>query len=144
MGYWMHLHLLSAALSPGVLEAVNAGIDLIEREPQRRSRLFDNVARVASGLRARGLEAAGATPIVALMAPPNMDMHRGCALFDKLGIFLSAIEFPVVPRNAQRYRISLMMNHTEADIDRLLNAIDEVWEDHNKRSPSSVRTDVSA
>ena len=136
-------YIFSAALAPTVLAAVCAGIDLIEREPARRIRLFENVSYLVNRLRARGFSAEGVTPIVSLKAPPDMDIYRGCALFDDLGIFLSAMEFPVVPRNAQSYRISLMTDHTKADLDHLLSAIDEVWADHQRRTSSSNKAQGS-
>jgi glycine C-acetyltransferase len=127
-------YIFSAALAPTVLAAVHAGIDLIEREPERRQRLFANVDYLVQRLRQRGFSVHGETPIVSLKAPPDMDMYRGCALFEKAGIFLCAMEHPVVPRNAQSFRLSLMSEHTDADLDSLLRAIDIVWSEyHSKR-----------
>jgi glycine C-acetyltransferase len=120
-------YVFSAAPAPTVLSAISAGLDLIEREPDRRTRLFDNVRYLSERLRERGFDAPGHTPIIALGAPRDMDMDRACARFHDLGIFVSAIEYPAVPRNAQRFRISVMATHERSDLDQLLSAIDEVW-----------------
>jgi len=126
-------YIFSAALPPTVLAAVLAGIDLIEREPERRDRLRANTQYLVKGLRDRGFEVNGETPIVSLKAPPDMDMDRGYSRFHNAGIFLSAIEYPVVPRGGQRYRISVMALHTESDLNCVLRAVDDVWADYELR-----------
>jgi glycine C-acetyltransferase len=120
-------YVFSAAPAPTVLAAVSAGLDMIEREPQLRTQLFDNTRYVVERLRQRGFELGGETPIVALLAPEDMDIDRACVRFQELGIFVPCIEFPAVPRNAQRFRISITAVHRQDDLDRLLAAIDDVW-----------------
>jgi len=125
-------YVFSAAPAPTVLAAVNAGLDLLEREPERRERLFENVDYVVTRLRSRGLDVPGQTPILAVLAPRDMDVDRACARFQELGVFVSAIEYPAVPRSAQRFRISIMATHQKADLDRLLAAIDDVFAHYGK------------
>ncbi len=120
-------YVFSAAPAPTVLAAVSAGLDLVEREPGLRTRLFDNTRYVVDRLRLRGFELGGETPIIALLAPEDMDIDRACVRFQELGIFVPCIEFPAVPRNAQRFRISVTALHRRDDLDRLLAAIDDVW-----------------
>ena len=45
----------------------------------------------------------------------------------KQGIFLNSIEYPAVPISQQRFRISIMATHTKEDINRLVEAIEEIW-----------------
>ena len=120
-------YVFSAAPAPSVLAAVNAGLDLLEQQPERRDRLFENVEYVASRLRSRDFDVPGHTPILAVLAPREMDVDRACARFQKLGIFVSAIEYPAVPRSSQRFRISIMATHRREDLDRLLAAFDDVF-----------------
>jgi 8-amino-7-oxononanoate synthase len=120
-------YVFSAAPAPTVLAAISGGLDLMEREPELRTQLFDNTRYVVERLRRRGFELGGETPIIALPAPEDMDIDRACVRFQELGIFVPCIEFPAVPRNAQRFRVSITALHRRDDLDRLLAAIDDVW-----------------
>jgi 7-keto-8-aminopelargonate synthetase-like enzyme len=37
------------------------------------------------------------------------------------------IEYPAVPEGSERFRISITVEHTQADIDRLAAVLDETW-----------------
>jgi glycine C-acetyltransferase len=120
-------YVFSAALPPVVVAAVHAGLDVLEREPERVERLRNNVRYVARGLRALGLSAEPEAAIIALRAPVDMDFQSAAQHFHRLGLFVNATEFPAVPRDQQLFRISLMATHEQADLDRLLDGIEAVW-----------------
>jgi len=56
-----------------------------------------------------------------------MNVRQAAYEFHKRKIFMNSIEYPAVPRSQQRFRISLMADHTKQDLDRLLEAVEEVW-----------------
>jgi len=43
-------------------------------------------------------------------------------LFDDENIFLNSIEYPAVPRDGQRLRLSVMATHTKEDLDLTIAA----------------------
>ena len=92
-----------------------------------QTRLIDNAAYLAQGLRALGFEASGNTGILPLPVPVGMDLRAAARAFHARGLFLNHIEYPAVKVSQQRFRISLMATHTTSDLDRLLTAIEEVW-----------------
>lgn len=118
--------MFSASLPPVVLAAVHAGLDLLEREPERRTELLDNVRYFVEGLRTLGIDVRPDAAIVALLVKPPRDIRKVAFAFHERGLFVNAIEYPAVPLDGQRLRISLMCEHTRADLDRLLEAIREV------------------
>ena len=58
-----------------------------------------------------------------------MDIRKAAYLFHLKNIFINPVEYPAVPANKQRFRISIMATHSKEDIDRLAMAISEVWND---------------
>ena len=64
--------------------------------------------------------------IISVLVPEWMNIRVANSALDKMGIFLNAIEFPAVPINKQRFRISLTADHTKKDIDYLVNALKSI------------------
>jgi glycine C-acetyltransferase len=56
-----------------------------------------------------------------------MNIRDASFKFHQKGIFINSIEYPAVPKSQQRFRISIMATHTKKDIDRLMEAITEIW-----------------
>jgi glycine C-acetyltransferase len=127
--FFSRSYMFSASLPPMVLAAVLAGLDVIEREPERLTRLRDNVAYAAAGLRRLGFSLRPEAAIIPLIVPSWMDIRRASVAFHRKGVFVNSVEYPAVPLSQQRFRISLMADHTREDIDRLLAAVEEVWAD---------------
>ena len=126
-------YFFSSALPPVSLLAVHGALDIIENEPERRQRLRDNVQYLAQLLDKFERTATPEAAIVSILVPKWMDIRAANYAFHQKGIFLSAIEYPAVPENAQRFRISVMVNHTRQDLERLATAFDEVWADPTVR-----------
>ncbi len=130
MRFFARSYVFSASLPPQVVAAVLAGLDLLEREPQIHARLWENIRYTAEGLRRLGFDIGEPeTAIIPLHLPMTMNIRRAAFRFHKMGIFLNTIEYPAVPVSKQRFRISLMATHTKADIDRLLECVEEVWDE---------------
>jgi glycine C-acetyltransferase len=122
-------YVFSTSIPPASVAAVMASLDVLEREPGVHQRLLHNMAYTARGLRQLGFELPEPeSAIIALMAPEGLDVRSAIRDLHRRGIFLNTIEYPAVPVNQQRFRISLMATHTEADIDRLLEVFAEVWD----------------
>ena len=77
------------------------------------------------------METPGAA-IIALKIPKSMNIRIANAELDRMGIFLNAIEYPAVSMDQQRFRISIMADHTKKDIDYLVECLNQVWENAKK------------
>jgi glycine C-acetyltransferase len=131
--YFARSHMFSASLPPVVVAAVLAGLKVIKNEPELIKYLHENVRYASKGLKKIDINIKPQSAILALHVPETMNIRDAAHHFHKSGIFVNSIEYPAVPLNQQRFRISLMATHTKEDIDRLLTVIEEVWTIYDKR-----------
>ena len=67
------------------------------------------------------------SPILALLTPPGMDIALAADRLQSMGIFVNTVEYPAVPLDQQRFRVSIMSSHTTQDIDDLLKCFATAW-----------------
>lgn len=133
MRYFARPYMFSASLPPMTLAAVLAGLEVIKKEPELRERLQKNVLYAKRIFSSHGFEFNTITPIISLVVPKWMNIRKANALIHRQGVFLNAIEYPAVPRDKQRFRISLMAQHTQEDIQRLVEVLAIAWKDKSVR-----------
>lgn len=127
--FFARSYMFSSSIPPTVVAAVLAGMDLLEREPEIRERLWENIRYTIRGLRGLGFDLGEPqTAIIPLMVPRTMNIRKAAFDLHTMGIFVSTIEYPAVSVSQQRFRISLMATHTRSDIDRLLECVEMIWE----------------
>jgi glycine C-acetyltransferase len=119
--------MFSASLPPVTISAVLAGIEVMEKEPWRVQKLRENVDYVAEKMSRFGLACEPQAAIIALKVPPEINIRNLARQFHEAGIFVNAVEYPAVPLNKQRFRISLMTDHTLEDINRLVETVEMIW-----------------
>ncbi|MBT8191135.1 MAG: aminotransferase class I/II-fold pyridoxal phosphate-dependent enzyme [Bacteroidia bacterium] len=129
MRYFARSYMFSASLPPSMLAAVIAGLDIMEREPWRQEKLQDLLSYARKKFSGFKLAAYPEAAIIALSAPSWMDIRKANYKLYKHGVFVNAVEYPAVPIDQQRFRISLMADHSKSDIDFLVDAITAVWND---------------
>jgi len=131
--YFARSHMFSASLPPVVVAAVLAGLKIIKNEPEHLNNLKKNIKYTSAGLRNLGFNINPQSSIIALRVPETMNIRKSAYFFHKAGIFINSIEYPAVPLNQQRFRISLMATHTKEDINKLLAVIEEIWASYNQQ-----------
>ncbi|HXN01541.1 MAG TPA: glycine C-acetyltransferase [Candidatus Dormibacteraeota bacterium] len=115
--------LFSTSHPPGVAAACIAAIDVLLVEPERIDRLWQNTARFKDGLKRLGFETgASETPITPVIVGKGaVAMDFSDRLF-KLGVFAQGIGFPTVAEGRARIRTIVTSVHTDAQLDRALEA----------------------
>ncbi len=115
--------LFSTSHPPGVAAACIAAIDVLLAEPERIDRLWKNTARFKEGLKRLGFDTgASETPITPVIVGKGaVAMELSDRLF-KLGVFAQGIGFPTVPEGRARIRTIVTSGHTDAQLDRALEA----------------------
>jgi glycine C-acetyltransferase len=115
--------LFSTSHPPGVAAACIAAIDVLLTEPERIDRLWQNTARFKDGLRRLGFETGASetpiTPVIVGKGAVAMDLSD--RLF-QMGVFAQGIGYPTVPEGRARIRTIVTSVHTDAQLDRALEA----------------------
>jgi 7-keto-8-aminopelargonate synthetase-like enzyme len=114
--------MFSASLPAPSAAAVLAALEIIEQEPDRRRRLWDNTRKMMKGFQELGYDTGNSqTPVIPLRIGDEMlvlQMWR--RLFDE-GVFASPVMPPAVPPGMALIRTSYMATHTDAQLDRVLD-----------------------
>ncbi|MDE6734659.1 MAG: aminotransferase class I/II-fold pyridoxal phosphate-dependent enzyme [Desulfovibrio sp.] len=108
----------STALSAAPVGAALAALNILGAEPERVARLQANAAFFRACLREHGVEAAGETAIVPLMAGDERVAVAAAERLHAAGIHISAIRYPTVARRAARLRAALRADHEHYDLAR--------------------------
>lgn len=126
-------YIFTTAALPAVAHALLTSLDLIESETgqQRRARLLQLQARLREGVNQRLLPrrpgwrlADSETPIQPLIIGGNAEVMRLAAALERRGLRVPGIRPPTVPAGEARLRITLCATHADADVDRLLSALE--------------------
>jgi len=122
--------LFSTSHPPSVTATCIAAFDLLEQEPERIERLWDNTRYFKSELGRLGFDIGGVTtpasetpitPIIIGDGKKTMDFSR--ALFDA-GVMATGIAFPTVPEGKARIRTIMTSEHTREELDQALDILD--------------------
>ncbi len=109
----------STGLPPGVVAGASAALDVIAAEPEYAARPLALARRFAL---AAGLPEAQ-SPIVPLVLGTAEAALAGSRALEALGFLASAIRPPTVAEGTARLRFTFMARHTEAQVDRLAEAV---------------------
>jgi glycine C-acetyltransferase len=118
--------LFSTSHPPGVAAACLAAFDILENEPERITRLWENTRYFKQQLQAAGLDTGmSETPITPIMAGEAPAAHEFSRRLFEHGVFATGIGFPTVPRGKARIRTIVTAAHTQAQLDRAVAVIVE-------------------
>ncbi len=110
------------------VNAVDAALDVMEKEPERRERMWHISRRLQSGLADLGFNLGSTvSPITPVIVPAGDEetATRAMRLMrSDYGIFVSAVTYPVVPRGVVLFRMTSTAAHSDEDVDRTLEAFD--------------------
>jgi len=113
--------IFTAALPPANTAGVLAALHLLQREPERRERLWENTRRLQEGLRSLGYDIGPSeTPIVPVVIGPLEKTFLFWRKLFEAGVFTNPVVPPAVPPSHCRLRTSLMATHTTQQIDHAL------------------------
>lgn len=117
----------STAPPPAMAAAAQTAIHLIQQEPERRARLWQNREHMYQRLLAMGCHMTKTeSPILPIIVnDPALAVEMSRSL-KKQGIFIPAIRPPTVPKGTSRLRITVTAEHTSEQIDLALEAIQHV------------------
>jgi len=119
-------YIFSAALPPPAVAAAKASFDVIEEEPWRREKLWENIDHFVSGLKKLGYDTMNTQSAVVpvLLGEDELALKLTRKLWDE-GILIFPILTPAIPPKTARLRSCVMASHSHEDIDKTLNAFEK-------------------
>ena len=122
--------IFTTALPPLVLAAVEAALDVIDEEPERRVRVRELADRLRLRLRKSGLEVPDSDgPIVPVLCSGTDVAVDVAAAAQRAGYDIRAIRPPTVPQGSSRVRLSVHADHTQSQIDDLATVLAAAYTD---------------
>jgi 8-amino-7-oxononanoate synthase len=116
--------IFDTAPPPAIAFAARVGVMLARTADDRRMRLHAKTARLRAGLRELGFPALDAgSPVVPIIVGEEqraMDLMAHCL---ERGVYAPAVRPPTVPRGTSRLRVSMRADHTDEQVDLLLDAL---------------------
>ena len=122
--------IFTTALPPAICAAATAAIRHLKTSSWERERHQDRAARVKAVLNAAGLPVMPSTThiVPVLVGEPEKCKLASDMLLEEHGIYIQPINYPTVPRGMERLRITPSPYHDDALVDRLAEALVDVWE----------------
>jgi len=112
---------------PQIVAAALATIEIMEREPERRTKLWENARFFSDGLKSLGLDTAGSeTPVVPVVVGSDDAALAMVQRLDEEGVFVNCVLSPATRPGRALIRTSLMATHTREHLTRALEAIEKV------------------
>jgi glycine C-acetyltransferase len=116
-------YLFSNSIPPTVVAGSLVALDLVAQGSITRETLRENAKYFRDQMSAAGFTLLpGEHPIVPVMFADEHEAVRMAAELFKLGIYVVAFSYPVVPMGKARIRVQVCATHTKADIDTCVAA----------------------
>ncbi|NOZ56153.1 MAG: pyridoxal phosphate-dependent aminotransferase family protein [Calditrichaeota bacterium] len=119
--------IFSASPPPASVATVLACLDILEKEPERRERLWAVTDKMRKGFKELGFNTGNSeTPIIpVIIGDDDTTFAFWKALFDN-GVYTNPVISPAVPPGMSLIRTSYMATHTDEELDTVLGVFEKV------------------
>jgi 8-amino-7-oxononanoate synthase len=119
--------IFTASLPPACVGAIDASLDLIQQEPERRVKLMNTAKKMKEAFKSLGFNTNNSeSPIIPLTVGADiMAFKMWRMLFDE-GVFASPVVTPAVPEGQAIIRTSYMATHTDEHLNFILEKFKKV------------------
>jgi 8-amino-7-oxononanoate synthase len=119
--------IFSAAPPPPSVAAAIKALEIVEREPERRKRLWENTEFMRRELNGLGYDTGSSqSPVIPLVIGEDLDAFSMTAKLQQAGVFANPVVSPAVPPGRSMMRTSYMATHTMEHLEHSLEAFDSV------------------
>ncbi len=116
--------IFSASIAPANAASVIAALDLIQEEPERIDKLWENTHYAMKLLNEAGFDTGHTeTPIIPIMIRDDFKTFNLTKMLLDQGVFVNPVVSPAVPSSSSLIRYSLMATHTKAQIQESVEKI---------------------
>jgi 8-amino-7-oxononanoate synthase len=122
--------MFSASMPPASVASVIAALDIIESEPERIAKLWDNTNYAMKLLLEEGFDLGPTeSPILPIYVRDNHKTFLVTKHLQDSGIFVNPVVSPAVPSDSSLLRFSLMATHTFEQIEEAIEKIAKAFKD---------------
>lgn len=122
--------MFSASMPPGAVASVIAALDIIESEPERIAKLWENTNYAHKLLIDEGFDLGPTeSPILPIYVRDNEKTFLVTKYLQDAGIFVNPVVSPAVPSDSSLLRFSLMATHTFSQIDEAIDKISKAFKE---------------
>lgn len=120
--------IFSASIAPANAASVIAALDLIQDEPERIQKLWDNTHHAMKLLKECGFDTGhSVTPIIPILIRDDFKTFELTKLLLEQGnVFVNPVVSPAVPSTSSLIRYSLMATHTKEQIESSISQIYDI------------------
>jgi 8-amino-7-oxononanoate synthase len=119
--------IFSASMPPSAVATVLTAVDIMEKEPEHRERLWRNVRKMQSAYRDLGFNIGRTeSPVVPIIIG---EFEKTLIFWKELfeaGVFVNPIVSPAVPADMCLLRTSYMATHTDDELDRVIETMGKI------------------
>ena len=134
--------MFSASMPPGSVASVIAALDIIESEPERIQKLWDNTNYAQKLLLDEGFDLGPTeSPILPIYVRDNEKTFLVTKYLQAAGVFVNPVVSPAVPSDSSLLRFSLMATHTFAQIDEAVEKLSKAFKEVGV-STASVKENI--
>ena len=121
--------IFTTSLAPAIAAGALASIRHLKVSRTERERQQDRVRALKARMKVTGLPVMdNPSHIVPLLVgDPVLTKRITDALLDRFAIYVQPINYPTVPRGAERLRLTPSPQHSDTDIEALVAALDTLW-----------------
>jgi 8-amino-7-oxononanoate synthase len=118
--------IFSASPPPASVASVIAALDIIDREPERRERLWHNTSKMMKAFKQMGFDVGvSETPIIPLVMGEMEMAFMMWKTLKEQGVFVNPVVPPAVQQGRCMIRTSYMATHTDEMLDRALDIFEK-------------------
>lgn len=119
--------IFTAAIPPAAVAAVDAALDILVTEPERRARLWENTEYMRTELQGLGFQTCGSqSPVIPLLIGEDAATFQMAKRLQDEGVFVNPVMTPAVPPGQGLIRTSYMATHKREHLDQALGALAKV------------------
>ena len=121
--------IFTTSLPPAIAAGAAASVAHLKQDQSLREKHQEQAAKLKLRLKGMGLPIIdhGSHIVPVIVGDPVHTKALSDMLLESFGIYVQPINFPTVPRGTERLRFTPSPVHGQREMDKLVNAMDELW-----------------